>query len=159
MFTYIWACVCVQYNKIINKRLAQTFGCFFFFLALLTERRVEGVRISKMFTCGCVARKIAFFLLGVNIGLAVIACVCVCAQLFTNFDKFQFRTISCAQAALNRTNTHMPQHSHMHSETHGKQPRCRSPPAMQMSLLLSLAFVSLRPLLLSLPLSVCLLFR
>lgn len=56
-----------------------------------------------------------FPLLGVNIGLAVVAyrhgCVCwfvcVCeALLFTNFDKFLFRIISCAQAVHTRTNTH-----------------------------------------------------
>lgn len=33
--------------------------------------------------------------------------VCVCeALLFTNFDKFLFRIISCAQAVHTRTNTH-----------------------------------------------------
>lgn len=76
-----------------------------------------------------------FPLLGVNIGLAVVAyrhgCVCVyvCeALLFTNFDKFLFRIISCAQAVHTRTNTHTHPCTPLHCETHGKQPLSASTP-------------------------------
>lgn len=67
--------------------------------------------------------------------VCVLVCVCVCeALLFTNFDKFLFRIISCAQAVHTRTNTH----THTHIQAHHCTARHmanslspRLPPTMQ----------------------------
>lgn len=80
-----------------------------------------------------------FPLLGVNIGLAVVAyrhgcvCLCVCeALLFTNFDKFLFRIISCAQAVHTRTNTHTHNQAHHCNARHmANSLSPRLPPTMQ----------------------------
>lgn len=65
------------------------------------------------------------------------AWVCVClyvceALLFTNFDKFLFRIISCAQAVHTRTNTHTHTQAHHCTARHmANSLSPRLPPTMQ----------------------------